>query len=191
MSLRFSISTLKYAHFWTLVVNTILILIKFPIQRYLSCRHLKFDPTYEIGHHGGFSPFWKLGILVLVDDSVLCIKTFLEVMGPYKNVKQKLSLDSKVFMGPYYMAWTKLSIYYLRILEKTQIWAQTQPSGQFPFHKLNFDNSNQNEYKSSYQSFVVLSNFTGLLYFIHNILFGIAKTNNPVATGRKLNVLCS
>ena len=64
-------------------------------------------------------------------------------------------------MGPYYMAWTKLSIYYLRILEKTQIWAQTQPSGQFPFHKLNFDNSNQNEYKSSYQSFVVLSNFTG------------------------------
>ena len=39
VSLQFSINSSKYVHFWTLVLNTILILIKFLFQRYISCRH--------------------------------------------------------------------------------------------------------------------------------------------------------
>ena len=99
MSLRYSIKSWKYVHFWTLVLNTILILKKFPFQLYISCRHLNFDTTYEIGHHGNFLPFQKLGILRLVDNFVVCTKIFLEAIEPYKNVRQKISLNSKIFTG--------------------------------------------------------------------------------------------
>ena len=54
---------------------------------------------------GDFPPFWKSGILGLVDHFVVCTKIFLEVIGPYKNVKQEFSLDSKIFTGLYYRAW--------------------------------------------------------------------------------------
>ena len=59
---QFSISSSKHVHFLTLVLNTILILRKFHFQRHISCRHLNFDLTYEIGCHGDFSTkmFWKL-----------------------------------------------------------------------------------------------------------------------------------
>ena len=57
MSLRFSINSSKYVNFWTLVLKTILILIKLPFQRYVSCWHLNFDTTYENGQHGDFLPF--------------------------------------------------------------------------------------------------------------------------------------
>ena len=103
MSLQFSINSSKYVHFWTLFLNTILILIKFLFQRYISCRNLNFDPTYEIWRHGYFPPSWKSE---LVDDFVVSTKIFLEVIGLYKNVKQKFSLHSKVFTGLYYRAWT-------------------------------------------------------------------------------------
>ena len=102
MSLRFSINSSKYVHFWTLVLNTILILIKVAYQRYISRRHWNFDPTHEIWGHGDFPPFWKSGILRLVEDFVVCNKMFLEIMGPYKNVKQKFSVDSNIFTGLYY-----------------------------------------------------------------------------------------
>ena len=62
MSLRFSINSLKCVHFWTLLFNTVLILITFPFQRYISCRHLTFDTTYENGCHGDFPLFWKWDI---------------------------------------------------------------------------------------------------------------------------------
>ena len=106
MSLRFSISSLKYVCFWTLVFKTILILIKFPFQRYISCRHLNFDPMYDSGRYGDFPPLWKSGMLGIVDHFVVCIKIFLEFLGPYKNVKQEFSLDSKVFTELYYRGLT-------------------------------------------------------------------------------------
>ena len=88
MSLQFSLNSSKYVHSWTLAVNKILILIKFPFQRYISCRHLTFDPTYEIGCHGNFPPFRKSGILALVDYFGVCTIIFLKFIGRYKNVKQ-------------------------------------------------------------------------------------------------------
>ena len=103
MSLQFSINSSKYVHFWTLFLNTILILIKFLFQRYISCRNLNFDTKYEIWCHGYSQPSWKSG---LVDDFAVCTKIFLEIIGSYKNVKQKFSLDSKVLTGLYYRAWT-------------------------------------------------------------------------------------
>ena len=97
MSFRFSINSSKHVHFWTLVLTTILILVKFPFQWYISCGHLNFDPTYENGHHDHFPAFWKSEILGLVDYFQVCTKSFLEVIGSYKNVKQEFSIDSKNF----------------------------------------------------------------------------------------------
>ena len=56
------------------------------------------------------------------------------------------------------------------ILEKSQIWEETKPSAQFLFKKFDFDNSNQKLRKNGYQNFLFLSNITGFLYFIRNIL---------------------
>ena len=72
--LRFSINSLKYAQLGTLVLKTILVLIKFPFQWYISCRHLNFDPTYKTGLHGDFLLFWNSRILRLVDDLVVPTK---------------------------------------------------------------------------------------------------------------------
>ena len=105
-SLRFSINSSKHVHFWPLAIKTILILIRFHFQRYISCTHLKFDSTYENGRHVDFQPFWKLGILELADHFAVCTKIFLEVIGPYKNLKQEFSLESKIFTGLYYRDWT-------------------------------------------------------------------------------------
>ena len=107
---QFSINSSKYVHFWTQVLKTILILIKFPFQRYISCRHLNYDPTYEDGRHSDFLPFWKLGTLVLVDHFVVCTKIFLDVIGLYKNVKEEFSLDSNIFMRRYSMSVTGLLV---------------------------------------------------------------------------------
>ena len=105
-SFQFSINSSKYVHFWILVLEKILILIKFPFQRYINCRHLDFVPTNENRHRGNFPLFWKSEISGLVDNFAVCTKIFLEVIGPYKNVKEELSLDSKTFMRFYYRAWT-------------------------------------------------------------------------------------
>ena len=56
------------------------------------------------------------------------------------------------------------------ISRKSQIWVETQLSAQSPFQKLNFGNSSQKTHKSRYQTFLVLSSFIGLLYFVPNIL---------------------
>ena len=45
-----------------------------------------------------------------------------------------------------------------------------QPSAQSSFQKLNFDNSCQKTRKIRQQIFEVLSNVTGFLYFVLNIL---------------------
>ena len=107
ISLRFFISSSKYGHFWTTVLKTILILAEFPFQQYISCSHLNFDTTDEYGLHSGFLPLWKSRILALVDHFVVCTKLFMEVIEEYKNVKEELSLDSKIFTGHYYRAWAK------------------------------------------------------------------------------------
>ena len=109
MFLCFPFNSWKYVHFWMLVLKTILIPIKCPFQRYISCRHLNFDPTYNNGCHGDFSPFWKLGILGLVDHFVVWSKFFLEVIGPHKNVKEEF-LWTQIFLRDsiYYRAWTKM-----------------------------------------------------------------------------------
>ena len=56
------------------------------------------------------------------------------------------------------------------ILGKSQIWVETQASAQTSFQKLNFGNSSQKTCKNRYQIFLVLSSFTGFLYFVPNIL---------------------
>ena len=71
-------------YFWTLVLKTILILIKFPFQRYLSYVHLNFGTKFENGHHGDFPPFWKSAILGLVDHFVVCTKNH-RAIGPYSQ----------------------------------------------------------------------------------------------------------
>ena len=70
MSLWFSINSSKYVHFWTLVVQKILILANFSFQQYISCRHFNFDPltpTYENGHQCNFLQFWRSRICVFCD----------------------------------------------------------------------------------------------------------------------------
>ena len=57
VSLRFSINSLQHVPFWTPFLKGMLILIKFSFQRYVTRRHLNFDPTYENGRHGDFPPF--------------------------------------------------------------------------------------------------------------------------------------
>ena len=59
---------------------------------------------------------------------------------------------------------------------------ETWPSAQYLFQKLNFGNSSQKARKSRYQNFLVLSSFTGFIYFIPNILSKIVvfrKDLNP------------
>ena len=101
-----SILSSKYVLFWILVFKTILILIKFPFQWYINCRHLNFDATYENGRHGDFPPFWKSGILGLVDHFVVCIKIFLEFTRSSEKVKQEFSFDSNTFTRLYYRTGT-------------------------------------------------------------------------------------
>ena len=62
-----------------------------------------------------------------------------------------------------------------KMLVKSQIWVETQPSTQSPFQKLNFGSSSQKTRKSRYQTFLVLSSFTGFLYFVPNILARIVN----------------
>ena len=56
------------------------------------------------------------------------------------------------------------------ILVKSQIWVETEPSAQSPFQKLNLGSSSQKTRKGRYQTFLVLSSFTGFLYLVPNIL---------------------
>ena len=66
------------------------------------------------------------------------------------------------------------SLYYAimfrkQLIGKISTWAKTQPKAQSPFRKLNFGNI-QNVRWSGYQSFLILSNFSGLFYSVPNIL---------------------
>ena len=56
------------------------------------------------------------------------------------------------------------------ILEKCQMWVQTQPNAQSSFQKLNLVNSCQKTCKIRYYIFEVLPNFIVSLYFVPNIL---------------------
>ena len=51
---------------------------------------------------------------------------------------------------------------------------ETKPSAQLPFKKLNFGKSSPKVRKNRYQIFLVLSSFTGFLYFLPIILSVIA-----------------
>ena len=55
------------------------------------------------------------------------------------------------------------------ILEKCQMWVETQPSAQSPFQKLNIDNSCK-KHANLDATIEALSNFTVFLYFVPNIL---------------------
>ena len=54
---------------------------------------------------------------------------------------------------------------------------ESQPSSQSLFQKLHFDSNSQKTRKSRYQTFLVLSSFTGFLYFVPNILPSIVSAN--------------
>ena len=60
-----------------------------------------------------------------------------------------------------------------KILEKCQMWVETQTSVQSSFQKLNVDKICQKTRKIRYYIFDVLSNFTVFLYFLPNILSGL------------------
>ena len=113
MSLWFSINSSKYVQLWNLVLKTILILIKFPLEWYTSCRHLNFAPTYENGSRDDFLPFWKFGHLGASWPFCGLHQNFsgshraMEVIGPFRNLKPEFSLDLKFFAGLCYRAWTK------------------------------------------------------------------------------------
>ena len=53
---------------------------------------------------------------------------------------------------------------------KIKIWGETYSGAQSPFKKFNCGVSSQKVCKSRYQSFLVLSNLNGFLYFVPNIL---------------------
>ena len=65
------------------------------------------------------------------------------------------------------------------ILGKPQIWDETWPSAQSPFQKLKFGSSSQKTCESRYQTFLVLSGFTGFLYFVPNNLPMIVGSTYP------------
>ena len=114
MYFPFSINSSKYVDFLTLVLNTILILIKFPFHQYISRRYLNFDPTDENGCHGDFPPLWKSEILGLADDFLVCTKD----IGQYNNVNEEFSLESKLFTGLCCRAWTIIdTIIFIFILD--------------------------------------------------------------------------
>ena len=102
-----SILSSKYVLFWNLVFKTILILIKFPFQWYINCRYLNFDATYDNGRHGDFPPFWKSGILGLVDNFWFASKFFWNLQGHLRNwnknflLTQILLRDSITGLGLY------------------------------------------------------------------------------------------
>ena len=50
---------------------------------------------------------------------------------------------------------------------------ETKACAKCHFKKLSFGNSSQKARKSGYQTFLVLSTFTGFLYIVPNILAGI------------------
>ena len=50
---------------------------------------------------------------------------------------------------------------------------EAKPFAKFHFKKLSFGKSSQKARKSRYQTFLVLSAFTGFLYIVPNILAGI------------------
>ena len=61
------------------------------------------------------------------------------------------------------------------ILEKCQIWVPIQPSTQYSFQILNFDNSCQKTRKIRHQFFVVLSSFTEFFWTLFQTLSGIVE----------------
>ena len=63
------------------------------------------------------------------------------------------------------------------ILEKCQMWVQTQPNAQSSFQKLNVDNSCQKTRKIRYYIFETLPNFIVSLHFLLNILSRIVVVN--------------
>ena len=63
------------------------------------------------------------------------------------------------------------------ILGKYLIWVETYPNAQSPFQKLNFGSSSQKTCKGRYQTFFVLSSFTGFLCSVPNILRRIVWGN--------------
>ena len=66
----------------------------------------------------------------------------------------------------------------VELLGRSQIWLQIQPSNQSPLQKFNFGISIQRACKSKYQTFLVLSSFTGFLNFVSNILPKIVEEAN-------------
>ena len=58
----------------------------------------------------------------------------------------------------------------LKILEKSQIWVETEPSVYAPSQILNFGSSSQKIRKSRRQSFVFGFIFPAFLYFFSNTL---------------------
>ena len=59
------------------------------------------------------------------------------------------------------------------ILEKSQVLVKTKPSAQSLFFGLFSGNSNRKSPKNGYQTFPLLSNITGFLYFVPNFCPGL------------------
>ena len=72
-----------------------------------------------------------------------------------------------------------LNLGHKEILGKSQIWVETEPSAHSSFQKLNFGSSSQKTLKTRYQTFLVLSSFTGFLYFVPNTSPRIVGADTP------------
>ena len=57
-------------------------------------------------------------------------------------------------------------------------WVEGEPSAQYPFQKLSFDNGSQKTRKSEYQALLVPSKFTGFLFLVPIILSSIVVFSN-------------
>ena len=69
-------------------------------------------------------------------------------------------------------------------------WVETQPYIYSPLKKLNFGNSSRKIRKSRYESFLVLSSFTGFLYFALNILSEIVDITSKSIIHSTMTVYC-
>ena len=118
--------------------------------------------------------FWNFLIIQLTTESPQ-VKRYL--ISRIRNLVHELSYEL-----PKYLRFRILGNQ--EILEKCQIWLQTQPNSHCSFHKLNVDNSCQKARKIRDYIFEVLTNFIVSLYFYPNILSRIVDLQIGLQTGK-------
>ena len=127
----------------------------------------KFFPIYKyiLGFYECWSTilviiFWHFSIIYLRSESPQ-VKQYLlsSITKLVHEFPHKLPKDLRLRIVGNYI-----------ILEKCQMWVETQPSAQSFFQNLNVDNSCQKTRKVSHYVLETLSNFSVFLYFVSKVL---------------------